>query len=228
MPLAGAAFIGMWHDIEVGREAEYQLWHTREHMPERLALPGFLRGRRGVGPSEVRQRYLTVYEGETLEVFRSAEYLERLNRPTPWSARMAGHFRNFLRVACETVSTAGAGAGGAMATIRADLAAEVREDDFVSGAAALSEKLMGLGAVCGVHVGMARPLVAKTQTTESALRPRMAEPAFDAAILVEGTDADELEALRGPIGELVTRAGAAQARIDVYRLAYLLGRHGGS
>ena len=228
MPFLGKAFLGMWHDIEPGKEAEYQLWHTREHMPERLALPGFLRGRRGVGPDLARQRYLTIYEGETLQVFRSAEYLDRLNRPTPWSARMAGHFRNFLRVSCETVSTAGAGVGGAMATVRADFAAGLEEAEFVSQAAGLAERLMALGAVCGVHVGVARAGYADARTTESDLRPDMAEPSFDAAILVEGTGVDELQALCGPIGELAGRAGVVGARIDVYGLAYLLGRGGGS
>ena len=42
MPLRGSAFLAIWHDIEAHGELEYDDWHTREHMPERVA-PGALR-----------------------------------------------------------------------------------------------------------------------------------------------------------------------------------------
>jgi hypothetical protein len=228
MPLKGNAFLGMWHDVEVGHEAEYHLWHTREHMPERLSLPGFQRGRRGVGPDLPRQRYLTIYEGETLEAFRSAEYLRRLNEPTPWSATMAAHFRHFLRVACETISTTGAGAGGAVATIRAHLDPGVGEIALIRAAPLLSERLMGLPGVCAVHIGLARPEYSDVDTTETELRPEMREPAFDVAILVEGVGEAELQAEQGAMREALSSSEISSVRTDVYHTAYLLSRDGGS
>ena len=46
MSLAGRGAVAIWHDIAPeGRDAFYA-WHGNEHMPERLAIPGFLRGRR--------------------------------------------------------------------------------------------------------------------------------------------------------------------------------------
>ena len=48
MALKGRAFMAVWHDIASTREAEYNTWHTRQHMPERLGVPGFLVGRRYV------------------------------------------------------------------------------------------------------------------------------------------------------------------------------------
>ncbi len=62
MPLTGSAFVIMWHDITPEADSEYNLWHTREHMPERIALPGFLRSRRGVNRGLDRQHYFTLYE----------------------------------------------------------------------------------------------------------------------------------------------------------------------
>lgn len=54
-----------WHDVETGRERDYQHWHTQEHMDERVFLPGFLVGRRysvvGDGPA-----FLVVYEVESM------------------------------------------------------------------------------------------------------------------------------------------------------------------
>ena len=40
MPLRGSAFLAIWHDIEAHGELEYNDWHTREHMPERVAVRG--------------------------------------------------------------------------------------------------------------------------------------------------------------------------------------------
>jgi hypothetical protein len=40
MALRGRAFMAVWHDIASTGEAEYNTWHTRQHMPERLGVPG--------------------------------------------------------------------------------------------------------------------------------------------------------------------------------------------
>jgi hypothetical protein len=43
MALLGRGAFVAWHDIAAGREADYHVWHSREHMLERVAIPGFLR-----------------------------------------------------------------------------------------------------------------------------------------------------------------------------------------
>ena len=48
MSLKGTAFLALWNDIAAARDAEYNLWHTREHVPERLSVPGILTGKRYV------------------------------------------------------------------------------------------------------------------------------------------------------------------------------------
>ncbi len=48
--LLGAGVVLVWNDItEQGREQFYD-WHDKEHIPERLAIPGFRRGRRYITP----------------------------------------------------------------------------------------------------------------------------------------------------------------------------------
>ena len=42
------AAVAMWWDIAPEVQSEWEDWHTREHMPERLSIPGFLRGSRWV------------------------------------------------------------------------------------------------------------------------------------------------------------------------------------
>jgi hypothetical protein len=78
--------LGIWNDIDPGDEREFNDWYTREHLPERLAIPGFRRGRRYVRWEDEQpsaQKYLTLYETESVETLASAPYLDRLdNRPS--------------------------------------------------------------------------------------------------------------------------------------------------
>src|SRR5262245_17255135 len=61
MGLAGKGAVAIWHDIAPeGREAFYA-WHGHEHMPERAAIPGFLRGRRYVAIAGTPE-YFNLYE----------------------------------------------------------------------------------------------------------------------------------------------------------------------
>ena len=46
MPLLGQGVAAIWHDIDAANEADYHHWHCHEHIPERVSVPGFLRGRR--------------------------------------------------------------------------------------------------------------------------------------------------------------------------------------
>ena len=38
--------IAIWHDVLPEAKDEFYEWHSREHMPERVGIPGFRRGRR--------------------------------------------------------------------------------------------------------------------------------------------------------------------------------------
>ena len=54
-PIDGYDMIAaFWADVEASGEADYNDWHTREHMPERCGVPGFLRGRRWPRQRRVR------------------------------------------------------------------------------------------------------------------------------------------------------------------------------
>jgi hypothetical protein len=118
MSLLGKAAVLIWNDvIESEREAFYQ-WHDKEHIPERLSLPGFLRGRRyrgdrGRGATE----WLTVYEALDLDVLTSSGYLARLNDPTPMTQRTVKAFRNTARSICSVLQTVGHSTGGHVLTL---------------------------------------------------------------------------------------------------------------
>ncbi|MGG5819323.1 hypothetical protein [Falsiroseomonas sp. HW251] len=111
-------FLALWNDLRRGREAEYEAWHTREHVPERVAAPGFRSGRRYRRDDHPAHRWFTLYEVDGLEAFDTPEYHDLLANPTPWSASMRPDFRNFLRVPCVTTGAEGFGIGAALAVLR--------------------------------------------------------------------------------------------------------------
>ncbi len=224
MALNGNAFLAIFHDIDLSSQNEYMEWHTREHMPERLSVPGFLVGKRLINHEVDRYRYGTVYAGDNAEVFRSPAYLERLNNPTDWSNRVQPTFRNFLRVACERIASAGRGDGGAMATIRLDFAANADRAALLAHASSLAGQLLEINAACCVHIGCARSEISGVKTRETELRPGMSEPEFDAIVLIEGSGLPELQASM-PLYEAAIEAspcGLINPASIVYHLAYQL------
>lgn len=221
MGLKGSAFLAIWHDIADGQHGEYIEWHTREHMPERLSVPGFRTGKRLHAPEAARHVFGTIYAGDDLEVFRSPGYLARLNNPTPWTAAVAPSFQNFLRVACERVASAGTGDGGSMATIRFDFAHPEAETALRQAAQSLVELILSLPGVSCVHLGIARNEVSGVRTRETELRSAMAERGFDAVILVEGSQRAGLEAARPEIERLAIATGTLTAPVvDLYETAF--------
>jgi len=95
-----SAVLAIWNDCKPGREAVYEAWYREEHLIERMGVYGFEVGRRYVAVDAV-QTYLTTYEVEALQVLRSAEYLARIDNPTPRTRDiMRDGFMNMSRTVC--------------------------------------------------------------------------------------------------------------------------------
>jgi hypothetical protein len=78
-------------------EEEFNAWYDEEHLPERLAIPGFRSAQRWVS----NRIYLATYELDSAAVLKSAAYLARYQNQTPWSKRCLGKTVVFKRWACE-------------------------------------------------------------------------------------------------------------------------------
>src|SRR5262249_45357292 len=91
--LAGQGVGAIWNDTLPEGRAEFYEWHNREHMPERVGIPGFRRGRRYIA-LDARPEFFTLYETDGPHTLSGAEYLTRLNNPTPWTLRATRAFRN--------------------------------------------------------------------------------------------------------------------------------------
>lgn len=105
MALLGAATLAMWWDVRPAVLQELEDWHSHEHLPERLGIPGFRRGSRW--RSVAGEGMCMVYELESHAVLQSPAYLARLNAPTPWSTRMMPEHRNMVRSQCHVLESRG-------------------------------------------------------------------------------------------------------------------------
>jgi hypothetical protein len=222
MALKGRAFLAIWHDIADSGEAEYNVWHTRQHMPERIGVPGFLGARRFVDRALSKHRYFTLYEAVTLETFSSDAYRARLNNPSRWSNRTQPNFLNFARSACVLMASIGRGTGGAMATIRLDLK-DGALADFEANAETLAHRFGAIDGITGAHFGVAAPETTRIKTRETELRSRTGEDVFDAVIMIEGIGRHEVEAAMTTVRGLVAGSFSVTAELSaVYDLAYML------
>lgn len=83
-------------------EEEFNAWYDTEHLPERLAIPGFRSAQRWVAEVPAGQgKYLATYELDSEAVLSSPEYLARFEGATPWTRRCLGKAVVFRRWACE-------------------------------------------------------------------------------------------------------------------------------
>ena len=120
MALPGKGAVAIWHDIAPEGRDQFYAWHGQEHMPERVAIPGFLRGRRYVAVAGAPE-YFNLYETGSTAVLAGRDYLDRLDHPTPWTTATVTHFRGVARSLCEVDCTFGEGEGGLVATFRYDV-----------------------------------------------------------------------------------------------------------
>ena len=115
------ALLVNWLDVPFEHEASFDEWHSREHVPERVSIPGFEQGRRRVSIDDPAPRghgYLVVYNTASVGVLASTAYGARLDAPTPWTRKMVPAVREMTRTVCEVTQERGAGTGGYVRTIR--------------------------------------------------------------------------------------------------------------
>ena len=219
MPLLGTAAMLLSFDIAPEAIAEHDDWHTHEHFPERLSIPGFLRGSRWIA-SQGEPRYFVMYEVEALATLTSAAYLERLNNPSPWTAKMMPHYRGMTRGFCAVSHSAGMGLGHTALFVRfkPDPASDAVLRDWLVG-----NVLPGLPATRGLACAhLFEGAVTPPGTNEQRIRGQ--DAGMDSALMVTGYSAERVtelfETMLAP-GQFGQR-GATGLSGGIYQLAYTL------
>jgi hypothetical protein len=216
MGWAGSGALIAWHDVEEGRETEYLDWHSHEHMQERLAIPGFLQGRRysviGSGP-----QFLILYIVKVSDVFISQTYLERLNHPSEWTQQVMPALRNMNRSLCRVEASSGFGAGRYLQTIRfsPELGREAHLRGVLTSEAQLLAAQRGL---CAVHLLIVDRDRSRAPTREAALRGGQ-DAVADWVLLVEGYD--EAVVAQDRSGLLRQSGAGPDIAGDLYRMDHI-------
>ena len=123
--MAGNGVLAIFNDCVAGREAEFEEWFQGEHLQERLAVPGFLFGRRHQAISG-SAGYFNFYLVESPAVLTSKLYLERLDNPTPMTRKvMSEIFINMNRTVCHRTLRVGCFRGAYAVTVRFDAQPDV-------------------------------------------------------------------------------------------------------
>jgi len=117
MPLSGKGMLITLMDADPSEERHFNQWYDKEHIIERVSIPGFLEARRYVAVA-AEPKYLNFYTTETLDVLRSPDYLKALQNPTAWTRHHMAKFRNFTRAVARVSLSRGQGRGGALAFSR--------------------------------------------------------------------------------------------------------------
>jgi hypothetical protein len=75
-------------------EEEFNAWYDSEHIPERLAVPGFLTGLRYVNIASGAPRFMAMYDLENLAVLDTPHYLRvAFDNSSPWTKRVTARAR---------------------------------------------------------------------------------------------------------------------------------------
>lgn len=189
--MPGQAALAMWWDIAPDLRDEFEHWHSHEHFPERLALPGFQRASRWADAAG-GEGFFVLYELATYDALVSPEYLARLNAPSDWSRRMMPHHRNMVRSQCRVLDSRGGTVAGHAVTVRVSPAAG-SEDRLRDHLRSLVQELPARPGLAGAHLLLTdTPAIAAT--AEQRIRG-LADRAADWIFVAIGYEPQALQVL---------------------------------
>lgn len=216
--MLGAGYLAIWSDLTPSDETDWAHWITREHAAERVGVNGFLACRIFRALGTAANRYFILYELADESVVGSAEYLTRLNAPTPWSQRIMPRLGNFARGGGRVAASAGLGQGGIVAPLRLDAAPSFDIAEVTAGLARLDR-------IIAARVLLTDAANTSIKTSEKGMRSN--DGSFAALMLIEGLDE---AAVRAALHELRAKLSASDqsaiADLPLYRLAFGLAKQG--
>src|SRR5690348_12057608 len=221
MSLAGLGTVCIWHDLLPEARDDFHQWHNREHMPERVGIPGFRRGRRYVAIAGTPE-YFNLYEADSAEALGGQDYLNRLNAPTEWTRHVVPSFRNVPRSICRVVYTHGVGQGSFILPPGFDVAQSDRSRVVKALRPRLFPPLCDNKGIAGVHLCLADESIRKVETAEKKARADTTQvPTW--IILIEGNSSADVQAAGAALSQdLQPLLSAADVPIltSVYQLEF--------
>ena len=205
--------LAIFNDIATGRDAEFEEWFQGEHLLERLAVPGFLFGRRHQAISG-SNGYFNFYLVELPAVLTSKPYLERLDNPTPMTKKiMSEVFINMNRTVCHRTLRTGGFRGAHAVTVR------FNETPDIGGLTRLADALIKDTAIAACEVWTAVDPAGQPVSMEEKLRG--GDKKIKTCLMVDTLRQADAEKL----GARLTKQFAG-AEVGVFRVLCQLGNGG--
>ena len=142
--LPGILFV--WTSADPEHELDFNRWYDREHVEERVRIPGFLSGTRYQSVRGPR-KYLGLYRTTSLNAFQTPDYFKAFGQQTPWSLTNLERMRDPMRRVCAIEAEAGAGTGAWLAVLRLGAGAIGQDGAAVARVAELGRALLQLDGV---------------------------------------------------------------------------------
>jgi hypothetical protein len=180
--------LAIWNDCAPEGLEHFERWYNREHLQERVGVPGFRWGRRYEAVSGGDRRFMAFYEVDNAAVLNSSAYLERLENPTPWTKQSMQSFRGMVRTVCDLRAAAGDLVGSHAVVLRADEAMAP-----TAGAEAFVKKIAAADGVARVQMWTAAAQQTRADTAE--MKSRGTDRLIAGAFVIEcvrRTDAERM------------------------------------
>lgn len=211
----GNGILGVWSSITAEAAEDYDAWYEREHMFERLEVPGFRRAKHYATVSGSPQ-FFTYFELDAPSVVVSPAYLTQSNNSSAWTQRILPHFRDANRTAFSVVRRVGRGYGSAAMTVRVN-----GTDDTIGAvidrAGPVLDDIATRPGIMGGQIWRA-DLEATIQPGKDRELRHGDDLTSDLVIFVEGTGTDPLLKLADDAGLRAALEGATRSDIAVHRL----------
>ena len=119
MAFLGKGMLVTFTEVAQDLEDEFNDWYNREHIDERVNMPGFKRARRYIAADGgTLVKYFATYETEVVEDLSAPAYMELLADQSPWSKKIMAQFTHFDRITCRIAVDRTHGVTGAAGLIR--------------------------------------------------------------------------------------------------------------
>lgn len=217
-----AAMLCIWHDVEADHVEEYLRWHTFEHLPERLALPGFTFARRYELAEGPGQHFFCVVDARTLADFASPEYRAKLDAPTEWTRRLMPRYGRVHRSLCRELWELGEGLTGLAACVR--IAVGGTDKALPEALAEICARQLAAHHLAFAQLGALDETASGRDSEEKRLRPTEAIGGHDLVLLVGALSREGLRPVLDQIEGLLERRNRIAHEVSLYSLSCALGR----
>ena len=186
MTLLGKGALLNWGGVLPKHDLDYNLWHSLEHMPERMSVKGFLRAFRCVGlkGTNDKDKYFMMYDVKSKDILSSRQYLNRLNNPTDWTSKILSKYVCPSRTICEVIKTKSLtdGLSGFFVTIR-----YLSQNNDIKNFYNISDEIMNQNEIFSIHCFQSDREISLIKTKEKVIRSLQGneDEIIDYAVVIE-------------------------------------------